>query len=136
MIVAPWTGPARVVRVWVECRCGRRHFGPYGAAGLVLRDLAGRLLMTHRSELVHYGGTWSFPGGALAAGETPVEAALREVDEEIGLPPQAVEVRSTLVGLDHGVWRYTYVLADLRPQWTDVQLNLNWETSAVAWVAP
>jgi 8-oxo-dGTP pyrophosphatase MutT (NUDIX family) len=92
--------------------------------------------MTHRSELVHFPDTWSFPGGALAEGETTVEAALREADEEIGLPSEAVEVGTTLTGLDHGVWRYTYVLADLRPQWTDLTLHLNWETDSVAWVAP
>jgi 8-oxo-dGTP pyrophosphatase MutT (NUDIX family) len=123
--------------MWVTCAtCGRRHFGPYGAAGLVLRDGAGRLLLTHRSELVHYPGTWSFPGGALADGETPVDAALREVGEELGLPVDAVLLGTTLTGLDHDTWRYTYVLGEMHPQWTDPRLELNWEADAVAWVAP
>lgn len=122
--------------MWVTCSCGRRHYGPYGAAGLVIRDGAGRLLMTHRSALVHFGGTWSFPGGAIEWRETPVVAALREVDEELGLPAAAVSVVTSVVGTSHTVWSYTYVIADLLPQWTDPRLDLNWETEAVAWVAP
>ena len=37
-------------------------------------------------------GEMAFPGGMVEAGETMVEAALREADEEVGLPPEAVEV--------------------------------------------
>ncbi len=122
--------------MWVTCGCGRRHYGPYGAAGLVLRDGAGRLLMAHRSEFVHFPGTWAFPGGALERGETPADAALREMAEELGVPGAAARVLSTVAGTDHGDWRYTYVLADLIPEWTQLQLELNWETEAVAWVAP
>lgn len=121
--------------MWVTCRCGRRHFGPYGAAGLVLRDAAGRLLMTHRSEFVHFPGTWAFPGGALERGETPIGAALREAAEELGVPRDAVRVYSTVTGTDHRVWRYTYVLADLAPE-VELRLDPNWETEAVSWVAP
>jgi len=34
----------------------------------------------------------SFPGGTIDPGELPVEAALREAEEEIGLDPQQIEV--------------------------------------------
>jgi hypothetical protein len=37
-------------------------------------------------------GQVSFPGGSIDAGETPVEAALREAEEETGLDPTGVEV--------------------------------------------
>lgn len=122
--------------MWVICRCGRRHYGLFGAAGLVLVDGAGQLLLTHRSEFVHFPGTWSFPGGAIEEGETPAEAAVRELGEEVGVPPAAATVISTVLGMDHEDWRYTYVLATLNPQWTDVPLTPNWETEAVKWVAP
>jgi 8-oxo-dGTP diphosphatase len=122
--------------MWVQCRCGRQHYGPYGSAGLVLRDAAGFVLLTHRSELVHFGGTWSFPGGALEFGETPAQAALREIDEELGVPIDAVEIGPVVPGMDHEDWRYTYVLGTLRPRWTDVPLRLNWEAIAVSWVTP
>lgn len=57
------------------------------------------VLLTKRSwELRNHRGEISFPGGRLDPGETPVEAALREAHEEVGLHPSHVEV----VGeLDH-----------------------------------
>ena len=52
------------------------------------------LLFTERAaHLKDHAGQVSFPGGRLAhAGETPVTAALREAEEEIGLPRRSVEV--------------------------------------------
>jgi 8-oxo-dGTP pyrophosphatase MutT (NUDIX family) len=44
---------------------------------------------THRGDI-------AFPGGVLQAGETPVQAALRETEEEIGVPPDAVEIIASL----------------------------------------
>lgn len=55
------------------------------------------LLLTERShDLRHHPGQVSFPGGALDEGETPVEAALREAEEETGLDPSGVEVFAQL----------------------------------------
>jgi 8-oxo-dGTP diphosphatase len=36
------------------------------------------------------------PGGKLEAGETPLESAIREVQEEIGVTPSAIEERGVL----------------------------------------
>lgn len=51
-------------------------------------DEGGRacFLITRRAEgLRAHGGQWALPGGRLDAGETPGEAALRELREELGL---------------------------------------------------
>src|SRR5881392_2123251 len=51
------------------------------------------LLLTLRaSSLRAHRGQWALPGGRCDAGETPVEAALRELHEELGLEltPDAV----------------------------------------------
>lgn len=54
-------------------------------------------LITLRSEkLNNHGGQWSFPGGRLDRGETHVEAALREAQEEIGLDVQEIVVLGSL----------------------------------------
>ncbi len=50
------------------------------------------VLLTQRSaSLPDHPGQVAFPGGKIEAGETPVAAALREADEEIGLDRRYVE---------------------------------------------
>ena len=43
------------------------------------------LLCRRASRMNRHAGQWALPGGRLDPGEGPVEAALREVDEELGL---------------------------------------------------
>ena len=61
------------------------------AAGGVVwrRDLSGRLevLLVHRSRY----DDWSLPKGKLDAGETHLDAALREVEEETGIRCEAAQ---------------------------------------------
>ncbi|WP_256842560.1 NUDIX domain-containing protein [Ornithinimicrobium cryptoxanthini] len=110
-------------------RCQRRHFGRYGAAGLLLLS-EGHALLTLRSAYVDQGGTWSIPGGALAPGEGPAVAAVREAREELaGLP--TLTLTGQRLTDDHGVWRYTTLVAELEalPRLTP----RNRETEAARW---
>lgn len=62
-------------------------------------DVPGRtaLLMTRRAaRLRSHGGQWALPGGRCDEGETPAEAALRELHEELGLDPEPGEVLGLL----------------------------------------
>ena len=55
------------------------------------------VLFTERAaHLKDHAGQISLPGGRIAAGETPAEAALREAHEEVGLVPAAVEIIGSL----------------------------------------
>src|SRR5579864_5928131 len=56
------------------------------------RDETTLLLTRRASSLRSHRGQWALPGGRCDAGETPVEAALRELDEELALrlPTDAV----------------------------------------------
>lgn len=96
---------------WTECGLGHRHWGLFGAAGLLVVDSQSVLLQL-RAARVHHGGTWSIPGGARHPDESPTEAALRESWEEIELPASAVMSLEVFVD-DHGGWSYTTVLAQL-----------------------
>ena len=54
------------------------------------------VLLTLRTDhLPSHKGQIAFPGGKLEEGETPVQAALREAEEEVGLHADQVEVLGT-----------------------------------------
>jgi 8-oxo-dGTP pyrophosphatase MutT (NUDIX family) len=54
------------------------------------------LLIQRRPGLRRHGGQPAFPGGAIEPGDAgPVEAALREAAEEVGLDPSGVDVVGT-----------------------------------------
>ena len=50
----------------------------------VLRS-GSRFLVARRPGDAHLGGLWEFPGGKIEAGESPLAALRREVEEETGL---------------------------------------------------
>jgi len=110
--------PPDVQRDWIAQRLGRP--APAAAVGLsdgfrlpgreghatpaaVLVPLVNRpegltVLLTERSrDLPDHPGQISFPGGRIDPGDTSAAAAaLREAQEEVGLPPQAVTVLGEL----------------------------------------
>lgn len=54
------------------------------------------LLTRRRADLRRHAGQVSFPGGRIEPGEEPLEAALRESQEEVGLDPAQVDVLGQL----------------------------------------
>ena len=122
---------------WTACSLGHRHWGRAGAAGLLVhRDGADgpELLLQHRAPWSHHGGTWGTPGGALHRDESPEQGALREVEEELGLPADALVLGARSVD-DHGGWAYTTVLARPVGELDPSRLTLDGESTGVAWVA-
>jgi 8-oxo-dGTP diphosphatase len=106
---------------WVACACGSRHWGRFGAAGLLLivgdspqvdrgpLPDGATVLLQHRAEWSHEGGTWGLPGGARDSHEDIVTAALRETWEETGIDASS----AALLGVqrtDHGSWSYATVI--------------------------
>ncbi|MDU8944533.1 CoA pyrophosphatase [Ovoidimarina sediminis] len=66
--------------------------------GVGAGPLGPELVLTKRSSrLKHHPGQIAFPGGKVDAGDgDAVDAALREAEEEVGLPRRGVEVLGTL----------------------------------------
>jgi mutator protein MutT len=69
--------------------------GAVVCAGAVIRDDDGRLLLIRRGQPPAI-GTWTLPGGRVEPGETPAEAARREVAEETGLTVSVGELLATV----------------------------------------
>jgi len=79
----------------------RRHFDEVSAGGVVVRRGADGWEVC----LIRVGGAWSLPKGNVDPGETPEAAALREVAEETGLPPEALAARGQLPASEYAYRR-------------------------------
>ncbi|WP_062306416.1 NUDIX domain-containing protein [Demequina subtropica] len=117
---------------WAYAPDGTRYWGAFGAAGLLVHSPDRGVLLQHRAEWSHHGGTWGIPGGARHAGEEALDAALREAHEEAGVPASAVHPVGVHV-LDLAVWTYTTVVAHARDPFDPVAGDT--ESLELAWIA-
>lgn len=124
---------------WIDCDCGHKHWGRNNAAGVLLarRNDSGEIThvaLQHRASWSAEGGTWSIPGGALAMGESIIEGALREAQEEADIRPDDIDVVGAYQE-DHGPWSYTTVFAfEKTGHMVEPHANDD-ESEEVAWVS-
>lgn len=111
------------------------RWGLYGAAGVVFVTAGNgdgpHVMLQLRSGWSHEGGTWSCPGGALEIGEEPLEGALREASEEVGVPLDGARFLGQYVFDPVPEWTYTTVVVEVDAPFG---LTMNFESEAVAWV--
>jgi len=88
------------------------------------------LLCRRAARLNRHGGQWALPGGRCDDGETAVETALRELHEELGVPPERSEVLGLL---DDYATRSGYVVTPV-VLWTDGHVDLQPDPGEVAHV--
>jgi len=91
------------------------------------------VLLVQRSEENSTPGKWGLVSGGIESGETPEEAAVRELSEETGLEAEPVEKGDFFIGEgEHGYWRLEPVLMEH----VSGEVNLNWELSQHEWIKP
>src|ERR1035437_463258 len=105
------------------------YWGDAGAGALVVAKNTGRILLFKRAEDVNEPGTWNLMGGKVDTGETPANAAMREVEEESGLDG---DYKMTPVyTFRHKDFRYDNFLIVIPSEFTP---QLNWEHDTSQWV--
>ena len=90
------------------------------------------VVLQHRALWSHHGGTWGVPGGALNFGESALDGALREAEEEAGVNKHGVKELEQ-VTLDHQDWSYSTVIAEA----TDPHISIaptDAESLEILWV--
>ena len=77
------------------------------------------VLVAKRSKHVNNSGQWNFPGGNIDKGESPKKAALRELQEEVGIPQSKIKVLHRFnyrLGARHTVWAFILNVTGKRPK--------------------
>lgn len=85
--------------------------GEYGLVVCVwIYDGKGNLLLTRRAPEKSFAGTWENSGGAAQAGETSLQAIIRELREETGIVAQPGELELMDTGRDRNCHYDFYAL--------------------------
>ncbi len=71
-------------------RIKKSHWIPV-VAGFLKKD--GKILVGQRPENNTLAGQWEFPGGKIELGETPEQALIRELDEELGIQVEVGDLK-------------------------------------------
>lgn len=104
--------------------------GTINAASVALIDRDNVLLIQRARK--PYFGMWSLPGGRLEPGETPEQAAQREIAEEVGLNCfRLMPVRKLYLG-DEG----QFVLQVFATEAFEGNVVISDEVSAYRWIKP
>jgi 8-oxo-dGTP diphosphatase len=101
----------------------------------VFRD--GRALVARRAR-APLRGLYSLPGGVVEIGESLRAAALRELEEEVGLQAEIVAFNDHVESIvrDGEATRAHYVIASFVARWTAGEARTSEEADSVMWVDP
>lgn len=97
-------------------------------------DSAGRVLLAQRPAGKAMAGLWEFPGGKIEMGETPEQALMRELEEELQITLNPQELRPiTFASYSYDEFHLLMPLFELRG-WSGHPNPVEGQT--LAWVHP
>ncbi|AMU87893.1 (deoxy)nucleoside triphosphate pyrophosphohydrolase [Sphingopyxis macrogoltabida] len=102
------------------------------AAALIDRD--GRLLVQQRPEGLSMAGLWEFPGGKIEPGETPEQALIRELGEELAIDVDHACLAPACFASDTLGDRHLLLLLYVCRKWRGTPVAQH--ASALRWVRP
>ena len=103
-------------------------------AAVALVDVDGRVLIAQRPEGKSMAGLWEFPGGKIDAGETPEQALVRELQEELGIET-ATSCLAPIGFASHGYEKFHLLMpVFVCRKW--VGMPQSREGQALRWVMP
>jgi len=103
-------------------------------AACVFVDGQGSVLITKRPEGKPLAGLWEFPGGKVERHETPEQALIRELDEELGVRVAAPEL-TPLTFASHAYAEFHLLMPVYACRHWQGDMTAN-EGQALAWVMP
>ena len=104
------------------------------ASKLLIKDTStNTYLIMYRANHPHFGDAIDLPGGTVEAGETAVQATIREVIEEAQIDTSHYDYEQLYDGTKYSrfLTRYTLYTAQVQQQ---PEVTLSWEHKAYAWL--
>jgi 8-oxo-dGTP diphosphatase len=103
-------------------------------AAVALVDVDGRVLIAQRPAGKSMAGLWEFPGGKVDPGETPEQALVRELQEELGIET-AASCLAPIAFASHGYEKFHLLMPVFAcRKWTGLPRPR--EGQALKWVMP
>ncbi|MGD9881924.1 MAG: 8-oxo-dGTP diphosphatase MutT [Reyranella sp.] len=103
-------------------------------AAVALIDADGRVLIAQRPVGKSMAGLWEFPGGKVDAGETPEQALVRELHEELGIET-ATSCLAPIAFASHGYETFHLLMPVFAcRKWLGIPQSR--EGQALRWVKP
>ena len=105
-----------------------------GVSTAVFRD--GRVLLAQRA-VGALAGLWSLPGGRVEFGEKLTEAALRELDEEVGVKAEIVDFAGVVEVLPRKEGaQFHFVVVAFAANWVSGEPQTGPEAADIRWADP
>lgn len=107
-----------------------------GAGLMIFRPKDGKVLMTRRSPLESSPGYWDFTGGKVEPGETHLQAAIREGQEELGGLPRLHIATEPVWWAPNPFFAFALFYAQMDPSGDSWEPVLNDEHDLYEWFLP